>query len=219
MSRVSSPTRPRRRALLFSLGGAVIAAAAVIAFVRTRPPVFPYPCVAPAQTLRLEVDPYLRIYILGHRVTIPTAIGIANPRMYGHVALSGTCVEPIHTHDSGGVIHVESPVRRTYTLGDFFRVWRSTYPTVTVDGQSRPVVYTPTDLLGYRTDATHVIRLLVDGKPSRAGPGLDLDHLDYCGGRVLASPCYPTAVTNPYPPSLYHRYGVGHRIVLEYVRR
>lgn len=211
--------KPARRVLLLGAGAALLVAAAVTVLTRARHLALPYPCVRPAQSLALQVDPYLRIVIEGHRVPIPAAIGIENPKLYGRIALSGTCVEPIHTHDRGGVIHVESPVLRTYRLGDFFRVWRDTFATVPVNGHNRPVVYTPTDLLGYRTNATHAIRLLVDGKPSRAGPGLDLGHLDYCGGHVLASPCYPTAVTDPYPPALYKRYGVGHRIVLQYVRR
>jgi hypothetical protein len=29
----------------------------------------------------------------------------------------------LHTHASDGIIHIESPSPRTYTLGDFFDVW------------------------------------------------------------------------------------------------
>jgi hypothetical protein len=29
----------------------------------------------------------------------------------------------LHTHSADGIIHTESPVRRTYTLGDFFDIW------------------------------------------------------------------------------------------------
>ena len=29
----------------------------------------------------------------------------------------------LHTHAADGIIHTESPVRRTYTLGDFFDIW------------------------------------------------------------------------------------------------
>ncbi len=32
-------------------------------------------------------------------------------------------ISPIHTHDTSGVIHVESPSGRTYTLGQLFDVW------------------------------------------------------------------------------------------------
>jgi hypothetical protein len=29
----------------------------------------------------------------------------------------------LHTHAADGVIHIESPVQRTYTLGEFFDIW------------------------------------------------------------------------------------------------
>ena len=29
----------------------------------------------------------------------------------------------LHTHAADGIIHTESPVKRTYTLGDFFDIW------------------------------------------------------------------------------------------------
>ena len=30
-----------------------------------------------------------------------------------------------HTHDSTGIIHIESPLKRDFTLGQFFDVWKS----------------------------------------------------------------------------------------------
>jgi hypothetical protein len=36
---------------------------------------------------------------------------------------SGACFYWLHTHAADGIIHVESPVARTYTLGDLFDVW------------------------------------------------------------------------------------------------
>jgi hypothetical protein len=29
----------------------------------------------------------------------------------------------LHTHAADGIVHIESPVDRTFTLGDFFDVW------------------------------------------------------------------------------------------------
>ena len=29
----------------------------------------------------------------------------------------------LHTHAADGIIHIESPVQRTYTLGEFFDIW------------------------------------------------------------------------------------------------
>ena len=41
----------------------------------------------------------------------------------GPVAQGGQCIYWLHTHAPDGVIHVESPTERIYTLGDFFDEW------------------------------------------------------------------------------------------------
>jgi hypothetical protein len=58
------------------------------------------------------------------------------------------CYYWLHTHDASGIIHVESPAQRVFTLGQLFDVWGqplartgvATYPTtdltVLVDGQT-----------------------------------------------------------------------------------
>ena len=33
------------------------------------------------------------------------------------------CFMWLHTHAADGIIHTESPVERTYTLGEFFDIW------------------------------------------------------------------------------------------------
>lgn len=30
---------------------------------------------------------------------------------------------PLHTHDDSGILHVESTVKRDYTLGEFLKTW------------------------------------------------------------------------------------------------
>ena len=41
----------------------------------------------------------------------------------GPVAAGGQCFYWLHTHTSDGVIHIESPTQRIYTLGQFFDEW------------------------------------------------------------------------------------------------
>jgi hypothetical protein len=60
---------------------------------------------------------HTRLVILheGAAVTIPAYIGIKS-----------SCIYWLHTHDTSGVIHIETPItefRTTFTLGDFFSVW------------------------------------------------------------------------------------------------
>ena len=47
-------------------------------------------------------------------VVIPADIGHSDRR---HFAAE------IHTHDTSGIVHVESPVRQDFTLGQFFDEW------------------------------------------------------------------------------------------------
>jgi len=50
----------------------------------------------------------------GRSVKVPALIGID---------VQHQCLYWLHTHDATGVMHIESPDTRTYTLGQFFDVW------------------------------------------------------------------------------------------------
>jgi hypothetical protein len=62
----------------------------------------------------LHTHQHLDLYLDGHRVAVPADVGID--------ATNGI-LSPIHSHDASGIIHIESPVVRTFTLGEFFDVW------------------------------------------------------------------------------------------------
>jgi hypothetical protein len=62
----------------------------------------------------LHIHSYLEIYVNGQPVTVPPGTGI----------VGNSCLYPLHVHDGEpGIIHVESPVQATYTLGAFFDIW------------------------------------------------------------------------------------------------
>ncbi len=193
---------------------------------------FPYPCLG-SESLFLHIHPYLQIVIDDKNVTIPGAIGIENPvpeGVYNHgEAYSGganSCFEPVHTHDSSGLIHIESPDDQNYTLGDFFHIWAQTYSYALINGAKHPIVFNSTDILGYTTNSTYSLVLLVDGKPSAAYDNLVLNTLDYCTPSITStsSPCYPTdwdSQTNSAGAPAWeggsgYPYGTGHTIVIEF---
>jgi hypothetical protein len=62
----------------------------------------------------LHIHQHLAIFNHGKPVGIPEDVG--RP-------LFANCFYWLHTHTPDGVIHVESPTFRTYTLGEFFAVW------------------------------------------------------------------------------------------------
>jgi hypothetical protein len=83
-------------------------------------------CGAMEQTL-FHVHTHLTIFVDGQQRQVPAAIGIpgaqAEATQSGPWVASGTCFYWLHTHAADGIIHIESPVQRTYTLGEFFDEW------------------------------------------------------------------------------------------------
>jgi hypothetical protein len=83
-------------------------------------------CQASEQTL-FHIHAHLTVFVNGSARQIPAAIGIpgaqAQQTAQGPFIGSGTCFYWLHTHAADGIIHIESPVQRTYTLGNFFDEW------------------------------------------------------------------------------------------------
>jgi hypothetical protein len=178
---------------------------------------FPFPCLG-SEALTFHIHPYLRIVINGQNITIPAAIGIEQPQYQSGIAAGGTCFEPMHTHDASGIIHIESPGNTNYTLSEFFQIWNDTYHSITFGGVNHPIVFSQTDILGFKADSTHRIVLLVDGQPSSEYQSLLLNTLDYCSNaNGSVPPCYPTAGGTPAYEGIAYPYGTGHTMVIEYL--
>jgi hypothetical protein len=83
-------------------------------------------CQASEQVL-FHIHAHLTVFVNGAPRGIPFGIGIPDPQAAptpaGAFVGSGTCFYWLHTHAADGIIHIESPVERTYTLGNFFDVW------------------------------------------------------------------------------------------------
>jgi hypothetical protein len=75
-----------------------------------------------------HIHAHLAVFVDGRQETVPYGIGVLPPLQLqqtpaGPFVVGGAAFYWLHTHDRSGVIHVESPVRRRYTLGEFFDVW------------------------------------------------------------------------------------------------
>jgi len=90
---------------------------------------------------QFHIHPHLQIIMNGKNEVVPANIGI-----------TADCMHPVHTHDTTGEIHVESPEQADFTLGDFFAVWGKQF--------------SQDQILDYKTDAAHEILMTVDGEPS-----------------------------------------------------
>jgi hypothetical protein len=82
----------------------------------------------PSEQLVYHIHSHLSVFDNGRLYALPGGIGIPGSQeeqsQYGPVAVGGQCYFWLHTHTADGVIHVESPLRAIFTLGDFFDVWR-----------------------------------------------------------------------------------------------
>jgi hypothetical protein len=83
-------------------------------------------CQTNEQTV-FHIHTHLTIFVNGQQRQVPAGIGIPNAvaqqSQQGPFVDSGTCFYWLHTHAADGIIHIESPVQRTYTLGQFFDEW------------------------------------------------------------------------------------------------
>ena len=74
---------------------------------------------------KLHTHQHLDVYVNGKHITVPANIGIGP---------HGSFYSPLHTHDTSGIIHLESTTVRSYTLGAFFRVWGVRLTARCIDG-------------------------------------------------------------------------------------
>ncbi len=93
-----------------------------------------------------HIHQHLSLFAGGKPIPIPDDVG--RPVL-------GNCLYWVHTHTPDGIIHVESPKFRTFTLGNFFDVWGQPLAPTTV-GPAR------------MTRGT--LRVYVDGTRYRADP-------------------------------------------------
>jgi len=62
----------------------------------------------------LHIHNHLDVFVDGMAVTVPAEIGIDTAKQQ---------ISPLHTHDTSGVVHIESPVQTDFTLGEFMTEW------------------------------------------------------------------------------------------------
>lgn len=70
----------------------------------------------PVEASVFHIHAHLDMVVDSKFVTIPAGIGIK----------PNECLYWLHTHTSDGIIHIESPEQRIFTLGQFIKVWDNT---------------------------------------------------------------------------------------------
>jgi hypothetical protein len=94
-----------------------------------------------------HIHAHLDVLEDGRPVAVPANIGIDRRR--------GT-ISPLHTHDETGVIHIESPVKRHFSLGELFTEWQ--------------VSLSPDNIGALRAGDGRILRVFVNGKQQSGNP-------------------------------------------------
>lgn len=134
------------------------------------------------EKLAEHIHTHLTITVAGQPVTVPGQIGLNEKKGFATA---------LHTHNTSGIVHIESPVRRDFTLGQFFTEWN-----VRLDAHH-------VGSLGGRAD--QALTVFVDGQRRYGDPASirlrDLDDIDL----VIARPGQTVKPSAPFDwPSNYH---------------
>ena len=92
-----------------------------------------------------HIHVHLAIFVNGEEEQVPLGIGIGQPWQVtdsaeGPFVNDGACFYWLHTHTEDGIVHIESPVRRRFTLGDFFAIWQVPLSATQLGPAQGPVI-------------------------------------------------------------------------------
>jgi hypothetical protein len=150
--------------LLLLLGGG----GAYYSFARSSQPgasIDGIPCGG-SEVLNYHIHAHLTLYKDGKPVPVPAYIGIP----YSTAINAGgqhTCFFWLHTHDASGVMHIESPTSRLYTLRQFFDIWHNTSLWDAQGGiaAAAGLVVDDSFVNALKAAKPRAIHIFVDGKP------------------------------------------------------
>ncbi|GAB2956468.1 hypothetical protein GCM10023080_014630 [Streptomyces pseudoechinosporeus] len=94
-----------------------------------------------------HIHAHLDVIVDGKPVTVPANIGIDEQAQQ---------ISPLHTHEANSVIHIESPVKAAFSLGQFMTEW--------------DVALTQDSIGGLKADGGNSFRAYVNGKPYTGNP-------------------------------------------------
>jgi hypothetical protein len=101
----------------------------------------------------------LVIFINGQNFTLPALIGITDDCFYW-----------MHTHDETGIIHIEAPFQKTFTLGEFFDIWKQKLSN--------------NQVLNYTADSNHPLNVYING--TKIPNGTDFRNINIHAHDVIA---------------------------------
>jgi len=129
-----------------------------------------------AEGTAMHIHQHLDLLINGQTVSVPADIGINTAQNF---------IATIHTHDTTGIVHVESPTVQSFYLGQFFDVWG--------------VKFTQSCIGSYCSNASNALTVYVNGTKQTGDPRtIKLD-----AHQEIAIVYGPIGQTPPTIPSSY----------------
>jgi hypothetical protein len=78
----------------------------------------------------VHIHQHLDIFVNGKKEPVPASIGIYD----------GQFLTELHTHDASGIMHVESPTKRTFDLAQFIGVWGVRFNSSCIGGYCKELI-------------------------------------------------------------------------------
>jgi hypothetical protein len=130
------PRKTKNKIIAIAIVAAIVATLAIVSYKldnNTKASNFPLVDAIECDTTEytvFHIHAHLDIFVDSQPLTVPAFIGIED----------NTCLYWLHTHTPNGVIHIESPQERGFTLGQFFDIWQSTSTGMPPSG-IEPIIY------------------------------------------------------------------------------
>lgn len=125
-----------------------------------------------------HIHAHLDVIVNGKQVPVPAGIGV--DRQAGSIS-------PLHTHDDSGVIHIESPEKVPFSMGQLFTEWQ-----VALSGKH---------IGGLQAGQGKTLRAYVNGKPVSGNPAAITigahDEIALVYGKAGATPKIPKSYDFP----------------------
>ncbi|MBO0887770.1 hypothetical protein J2P12_01575 [Candidatus Bathyarchaeota archaeon] len=163
--------RQRRQRTIIGFAIVILLVAIIVGVVIFYPRAPPDPVRLPSYldhcvlgSLVYHSHPNLVITISGVSQQIPVTFGSG---------FDTDCARVIHTHDSTGVLHVETDQDMNYTLGDWFLIWGHWA------GSTTTTIFNSTQVFNNKVGSGHTLTMTVNGNP-------DMNPGDFKGGNPSA---------------------------------
>ena len=156
-------------------------------------PPWPIPAQAAAYIgaagLHAQGSETLQVHYHAHIDIIDNGVAVIVPAYIGYLIDNGkaTGITSLHTHDSSGIVHIESPTDTTFTLGQVFTEWG--------------VRLTNGQVGGLATAHGNVLRVYVNGRAFTGDPATVVlrphQEIAFWYGSASAAPRVPSSYAFP----------------------